>query len=357
MKLAIIGTQGIPNTYGGFETLTEYLVEHLSSELEITVFCSSADKNEKLKSYKGAKLKYIPITSHGAFGIIYDSISLLLSVFRYDRILILGFGSGFIIPFFRFYKKKFILNFGGLDWKRDKWSPFAQRVIKMAEKFLVKNCYTLISDNVGIQDYIKAEYNRDSTLIAYGGDQAKYQPISRELVTQFPFLKNEYAFTVTRIQSDNNIEMLILAFKNQNFMPLVIVGNWKSSMYGIELREKYQKEKNIFLLDAIYDREILDVLRANCKIYLHAHSAGGTNPSLCEAMYLELPILAYSSGYNEYTTANKALYFENEIDLRKLMQNIQTFDLKKMGEQLYIVASENYIWENIAKQYLKIIKS
>jgi len=79
MKLAIVGTRGIPNNYGGFETLAEYLVEYLSKEIDITVFCSSKDIDVKLPHFKGAKLKYIPITSHGSFGIIYDSISLLMA--------------------------------------------------------------------------------------------------------------------------------------------------------------------------------------------------------------------------------------------------------------------------------------
>src|SRR4051794_38667302 len=114
MKLAIVGTRGIPNNYGSFETLAEYLVEYLSKEIDITVFCSSRDIDVKLPHFKGAKLKYIPITSHGSFGIVYDSISLLMAVSKYDRILFLGFGGGFVIPFLKKYRSKIILNIGGL---------------------------------------------------------------------------------------------------------------------------------------------------------------------------------------------------------------------------------------------------
>src|SRR5689334_5830363 len=118
LNLAIVGVRGLPNNYGGFETLAEYLVEHLSNEINITVFCSLIDMEVKLPYFKGAKLKYIPITSHGSLGILYDSVSLLLTVFKYDKILLLGFGGGFIIPFLRRYRSKIILNIGGLDWKR-----------------------------------------------------------------------------------------------------------------------------------------------------------------------------------------------------------------------------------------------
>src|SRR3984957_17694056 len=99
MRLAIVGTRGIPNNYGGFETLAEYLVKHLADQVEITVYCSSKDMNSNLAEYNVAKLKYIPVTSHGAFGIVYDTLSLLSAVNKYDKVLLLGFGGGFLMPF------------------------------------------------------------------------------------------------------------------------------------------------------------------------------------------------------------------------------------------------------------------
>lgn len=354
MKLAIVGTRGLPNNYGGFETLAEYLVENLAQEIDITVFCSSKDLPEKNHTYKGAQLRYIPITSHGALGIIYDSISLLLALKKYDKILFLGFGGGFIMPFIKKYHKKIILNIGGLDWKRDKWSPRAQKVIKKAEELLVKNCSCIVSDNKGIQDYLKQEYNKESTLIAYGGDQAKKINFTNENILEYPFLKNPYAFIVTRIQSDNNIEMLLSAFKNQTKLPLVIVGNWNNSEYGITIKNKYNNEKNLILLDAIYDREKLDILRSNCTIYIHGHSAGGTNPSLVEAMYLKLPIFAYASGYNENTTFNKAKYFANESELISLINTFESIDMEMMGKDLKELADIHYRWSHIANEYKKL---
>jgi len=114
MRLAIVGIRGIPNNYGGFETLAEYLVEYLAGEMDITVYCSSKDMDSNLTSHNGAKLKYIPITSHGAFGIIYDTVSLFKAVNRYDKVLLLGFGGGFLMPFLRKKNKaKITVNIGG----------------------------------------------------------------------------------------------------------------------------------------------------------------------------------------------------------------------------------------------------
>jgi glycosyltransferase involved in cell wall biosynthesis len=355
MKLAIVGTQGIPNNYGGFETLAEYLVEYLAKEIDITVFCSSKDIDVKLPYYKGAKLKYIPVTSHGSFGIVYDSISLLLAATKYDKILFLGFGGGFVMPFLKKYKSKIILNIGGLDWKREKWSTFAQKVIKRAEEQLVKNSGNIVSDNLGIQQYIKEEYGKESILIAYGGDQAKKREITKDWLRKYLFLKSDYAFSVTRIQPDNNIDMILEAFADQTILPLVMVGNWDSSSYGKETRAKFSGKENLILLDAIYDREKLDVLRSNCKIYIHGHSAGGTNPSLVEAMHLGLPVFAFASGYNEYTTKNKAIYFRDKAELISLINKYRLINLEQIGNNLKQIAEKDYVWSLIADKYKKVI--
>ncbi|WP_080903455.1 DUF1972 domain-containing protein [Parabacteroides sp. Marseille-P3160] len=355
MKIAIVGIQGIPNNYGGFETLTEYLVKYLSRDFEITVYCSSKDIKTKQTTWNGAKLEYIPISSHGAQGIIYDSIALCRACFSNDKILFLGFGGGFVIPLLKKFKPKIILNFGGLDWKRDKWSASAQRMIKIAERNLVKNSSVVIADNIGIQQYIKQEYQIDAPLIAYGGDQAKHLPVTDGMKERYPFLNSRYAFSVARIQPDNNIEMMLEAFSRFPGFPFVIVGNWNVSAFGRSLRNKYAGQKNLFLLDAIYDREILDVLRSNCAVYLHGHSAGGTNPSLCEAMYLGLPVIAYASGYNEYTTQNDAIYFKDKDTLAAIIDQIDSFNLKMIGEKLEKTAREYYRWSEIALKYKRII--
>lgn len=354
IKLAIVGIRGLPNNYGGFETLADYLVQYLANEIDITVYCSATDMESRLSIYNGARLRYVPITSHGALGVLYDSLSLMQALFRYDKILLLGFGGGFVMPLLKMYSKKIILNIGGLDWKRSKWSPFAQKIIKKAEQLLIANSDCIVSDNISIQNYIKRAYNRESTLIAYGGDQAVCQPITTDWILKYPFLKDDYAFTVCRIQLDNNIDMMLEAFKGGE-IPFVLLGNWNNSRYGIETKAKYAGIQNLILLDAIYEREELDVLRSNCTLYIHGHSAGGTNPSLAEAMHLALPIFAFASGYNENTTADLALYFKDADALRVLVKNYKQIDLKKIGTVLLQFAQKNYLWRDIAYKYKKLI--
>ena len=359
MKIAIVGTQGLPNQYGGFETLADYLVKNLSNRHDITVYCSSKSIGRGADEYCGAKLRYINVADHGASGIIYDSLCLIDAQKRsFDVILILGSLQFPALPFLT--KKtlnKVVSNFGGLDWLRSKWGSLAQKYIYYTVKMTVKYSKEVISDNKKIQDYIKQDFGKDSHLIAYGGDQSQHLPITPEMTERYPFLNGKYAFTVTRIQPDNNIEMMMKAFMMADSIPFVLVGNWNKSDYGIEIKKKYEKKRDLILLDAIYDKSILDVLRSNCYFYLHGHSAGGTNPGLCEAMNLGLPIMAFSNGYNENTTNHQARYFKDEDELCSLIKTIKKEELDNMRPLMKQYADAHYIWEYIAKEYEKLFVS
>ena len=354
-KVAIIGTVGIPAKYGGFETLTEYLTKHLSEKFDFTVFCSAKEYNEKLKEYNGAKLKYIDFKANGVQSIIYDIISIFKSIGKNDTLLILGVSGCIVLPIVRLVsKEKIVVNIDGLEWKRDKWKWYAKKFLKFSEKVAVKNADVVISDNRVIQRYVKEEYGKDSVYISYGGDHVKKLPLSNDLVEKFPFLKEKYAFTVCRIEPENNIHLILEAFKEYKDLNLVIIGNWQSSEYGKKLFEKYSNNENIFLLNPIYDQNILNQIRSNCYVYLHGHSAGGTNPSLVEAMHLELPIIAFGVEYNKETTDYQARYFDNVQKLIEIISDVDENELMRIGKKMKEIANRNFTWEKVCNSYAEV---
>ena len=358
-RLSIIGTVGLPAKYGGFETLTEHLVENLNQKYDMRVYCSGKQcaKSERKSFYKGAKLSYLPLNANGIQSIPYDTLSIIHALFKSDVLLILGVAGAWILPFVRlFSNKKIIISIDGIEWKRDKWNWLAKWYLFWAESIAVKYSHIDISDNEAIQDYTAARYGSLSRIIEYGGDHTIKVAKNTEAIKQYPFLEKDYAFKVCRIEPENNVHVILSAFSKNKNLPLVIVGNWNNSEYGIELKNKYQNQDHIHLLDPIYNQEKLDVLRSNAALYIHGHSAGGTNPSLVEAMYLGLPILAYGVSYNRVTTENKAHYFYREEEINSFLVRLDKINLKACGNELEKIAHLRYTWEGIANRYQLLVE-
>ncbi|MDB4302830.1 DUF1972 domain-containing protein [bacterium] len=351
-KIAIIGTVGLPSNYGGFETLTEYLTKDLGDRFDITVFCSSTSYKTKLKTHNNAKLKYLPLNANGIQSILYDIISIFFALLFADTLLILGVSGCIVLPLVKLISsKKVIVNIDGLEWKRAKWGRFSKYFLKYSEKIAVTFADTIVTDNRVIQQYVKNSYNIESIYIPYGGDHVSKKTITTQVLKHFTFLNTPYAFKVCRIEPENNIHIILEAFANTGTINFVVIGNWANSTYSKNLKLQYAHFKNICMLDPIYNQDILNQIRSNCFLYIHGHSAGGTNPSLVEAMSLGLPVCAYDVSYNRETTSNSAIYFKDSIALQSLLQNIDTSLLNTNARKMLLLASDNFTWRKIATAY------
>ena len=354
-KVAIVGAVGLPANYGGWETLVDNLTLQLQDRFDITVFCSSKRYNKKLKEFNGAKLKYINLNANGIQSIPYDCISIYQSLKFADTILVLGVSGCICLPLVRFFGiSRIIVNIDGIEWKRGKWNKFAKLFLKISERFAVKFAHFLITDNEGIQNYVFEKYAVKSHLIAYGGDHV-LEKKNTQFSDKYDFLSEDYIFSVCRIEPENNLDIILKAVSLLSSHKLVIIGNWSNSAYGSDLKKKYQKFQNLYLLDPIYDQVILGNIRTNCSLYVHGHSAGGTNPSLVEAMYLGLPIVAFDVEYNRFTTQNKSLYFKSCEQLIAILKDLDNINLRKVSSDMKSIALKEYTWPKITKEYANLL--
>ena len=350
-KVAIVGIQGVPAKYGGFETLVENIIgENCSSNIQYTIFCSAKDYEKRMNSYKGAKINYVPFFhANGAQSTPYDILSMMKCIGRFDTVVILGVSGCLFLPLFRlFYRKRLIVNIDGLEHRRDKWGRFAKWFLRSSEAMAVRCADVIIADNKGIQTYVSETYHRSSELIAYGGDHVmRNVPEAKqaEILDNIKLKRQDYAVSVCRIEPENNCHITLEAFAKCG-RELVFIGNWNHSTYGKELKERYGKCSNIHLLESVYDLDMLFTLRKNAGLYIHGHSAGGTNPSLVEAMFFGCPILAFDVIYNRATTFNKAYYFKNSMELITLIAHPHLD-----GHIMRLLAEQHYTWKLIAKQY------
>lgn len=349
IKVDIVGIVGLPACYGGFESLVQNLVNYQSDNVDYTVYCSGKTYVEKCSKYKHATLKYLPFNANGISSIPYDIVGLFLSMFKKkDVMLILGVSGCIFLPIFRFFSSaKIVTNIDGLEWKRDKWGWGAKRFLKFSEKMAIKYSDVIIADNEAISQYILSEYGVVSEVIAYGGDHAIVH-------NSLPENKDDYFFTVCRIEPENNIAMILDAFsKTTNH--LKIVGNWNSSSYGSYLKGKYIGFQNIEVIDPIYDIKKLFELRSKCRGYIHGHSAGGTNPSLVEAMHFYTPIIAFDCNFNRFSTENSAFYFKSADELVSILikksDHHSRVEDDLCAKKMKDIAMRRYTWEKITNMY------
>ena len=361
-KIALIGTNGIPAKYGGFETLTEYLAKALNEEFKVSVYCAKTPKENRLKRHLNSRLIYLPFRANGWQSMIYDAISIIHAFFYSDVLVILGFSGIFAFPFKVFFrKKKIVFNIGGIEWQKVRGrKAFAVIEIK-AKKWFEKVCVSysdvVITDNQVLWDYVKETYHVDSILAEYGGDHAVHKPVSVSLVEKYPFLSKNYDISISRAQEDMNIHMLIEAYKLIPDRNLVIVSNWESSEYGLKLKgEKIEKYSNIYLQDAVYNLDELNAIRSNGQIYFHSHSLCGTAPSLTEAMSLGLPVICFDVNTNRSSTEEKSFYFKDSNSLVRILDHLDESSITLLGKNMHEIAIRRYTWSRIAEIYRKCIK-
>jgi glycosyltransferase involved in cell wall biosynthesis len=357
-RVAIIGTVGLPARYGGFETLAAQLVTHLGHDHALTVYCSGKQypQSNRPRFVGEARLHYIPLQANGMQSILYDALSILHALFYADVLLVLGVAGAWTFPFIRlFTRKKIVVSIDGIEWKRAKWGQVARWFLAWSEGLAVRYSHIDISDNEAIQDYTAARYGTLSRIVEYGADHVQPGIASAADKAQYPFLRFPYAIKVCRIEPENNVELVLEAFAALSRHKLVLIGNWDHSHYSRALRERFSGYANLYLLDPIYDQARLDVLRSNAHVYIHGHGAGGTNPSLIEAMFLGLPVLAFGVSYNRKTTEDKAHYFRSAAELQQLVETLPLHALMQQAAMMRRIAERRYTWAVVADRYRQLI--
>lgn len=360
MKIAILGTRGIPNYHGGFEQFAEFFSIFLHQKgIEVYVYCSSIHLYKE-STYKNVKRIVCNDTEDkiGTAGqFLYDLNCIMDARKRnFDVILQLGYTSSSIWSFLFPKNALIVTNMDGLEWKRTKYNLIVQKFLMFAEKLAVKNSDYLISDSIGIQEFLEKKYKKESKYIAYGAtlfDSPDFTKIQSIVGTPY-----SYDLLIARMEPENNVETIIKGYlKKDSSRKLLLVGNQEGTKFGKYLFEKYNANKSIVFLGAIYDMNTLDNLRYYSNLYFHGHSVGGTNPSLLEAMACNCCIVAHDNVFNKSILSDDAFYFSNENQLAEYL-----FLEKKQTDVLLKIENNNnkiryqYDWDVINTAYLDFIK-
>ncbi len=228
MKIAILGTRGVPNHYGGFEQFAEFFSVYLAAKGHQVYVYNSHNHPYQEKTFKGVSLIhcYDPEFKIGTAGqFIYDLNCILDSRKRsFDIILQLGYTSSSVWYFLLPKRPLIVTNMDGLEWKRTKYSKAVQNVLKFAEKLAVKSSDYLISDSLGIQKYITEKYNKPSTYIAYGAHVFEHP--EEEILKEYDVEKYEFNMILARLEPENNIETILDGIVlGNNQATILVIGN------------------------------------------------------------------------------------------------------------------------------------
>ena len=364
----------MPAQYGGFETFVDELVSHQQSDqIKYHVANLSKGASGKHSDYKTADVFDIKARHFGPANVIFydrDAINYALSYIKENKIMnpifyVLGNTLGAFIG--HYAKKihkiggKLLVNPDGLEWKRSKWVKPIQMYLKFSEQKMAKIADLIISDNQGIEDYLKAEYGDvTSTVIAYGTN-----PAARDMAIDMTWFDaqevklKDYYLVVGRFVPENNYEAII-----QNFMAsdttrdLVIITNHQGNPYFDKLREitGFEQDKRVKFVGTVYDKETLTAIRQQAFAYIHGHAVGGTNPGLLEAMGATDLNLVYDVSFNRNVALDSALFWQldNLTALIAQAEKLETLEITRLAEQARAIIAEKYTWERIVAQYERL---
>lgn len=358
MKIAILGTRGIPNHYGGFEQFAEFFSVYLVQKGHDVYCYNSHNHPYQEKTFNGVNLIYQndPEHKYGTFGqFIYDYNCIMDSRKRdFDIILQLGYTSNSVWYFLLPKKPIIITNMDGLEWKRTKYSKPVQQFLKFAERLAAISSDYLVSDSLGIKKFLQEKYKKESTYIAYGAHP--FSNPNEEILSQYNVEKEKFNMIMARFEPENNLDMVLQGVAlEEDQTPILVIGKHETK-YGEYLKTKFKDNKNIRFLGGIYNIEHLDNLRYFSKLYFHGHSVGGTNPSLLEAMASKALIAAHNNDFNKGILKENGYYFSNPAEVKNILKTIRKNDNLQLVENNYKAIINDFNWNKINGQYLQLFE-
>ncbi len=377
-NVIIIGSRGYRYNYGGWETfVTEFVNNCVDKDINFYIpYLTHNKKNNKNITHIG-KLEqvelYVPNTGFTTmFNFTIKSMNYYIKYLRKNKlkntiIVILGSKIGPLMP--KYYHDlhklgaKVVMNPDGIEWKRDKWAWWIKKCFKISEKYHVKYTDQVVCDSKAIKEYIDSEYkvSNKSSFIAYGtymNNKIQDENRCKKFFKEKDIKSNNYYLYVGRFVPENNIETIISEFMASNTKKkLLLVTNYEENefYYHLKSNTKFYKDERIVFLGPVYDKELLSYLRMNAYGYIHGHSAGGTNPSLLEALaYTKLNIL-FDVEYNKEVGQDACYYFSNvHSSLARIINicdELKKNKIEKMGKECIDIIKNNYTWPIIVSKY------
>jgi len=357
MRIAILGTRGIPANYGGFETFAEHLSTRLAARgHDVTVYCRAHYVSPRELEFQGVKLKVLPTIRHKYFDtIVHTFLSALHAApKRYDAALICNAANAPFAAILRLAGTPVALNVDGLEHKRKKWNSIARRYYLIAERLATILPTETVTDARVIQEYYRARYRTESTMIAYG---AEVERRPDPLVRRWRVEPNRYVLYVSRLEPENNAHLVIEAFKRvRTAHKLLIVGDAPYAReYINDLKARARRDRRIIFTGFVFGRDYR-ALQQNAYCYIHATEVGGTHPALLEAMGFGNCVLTLAAPENIEAIGDAGIAYTDENDLAEKLQRVLRDGslVHSYRNRAQARVLEYYDWDYVVDQYERL---
>jgi glycosyltransferase involved in cell wall biosynthesis len=356
MRIALLGTRGVPARYGGFETAVEEVGRRLADRGHgVVVYCRTQNGDgTRPKQHLGMDLVHLPAApkrsletlSHSALSVAH------LSVHRTDAAIVFNAANAVLLPALRAARIPVATHVDGLEWKRAKWGPVGQRYYRLAESLAVRWSDALIADAEGIAKYYRTEFGTPTELLTYG---APLIAPGHDRLAELGLEPDGYHLVVARFEPENHVDVIVEGYvRSGAAKPLVVVGSAPYSD-AYTARVHAVADGRVRFLGGVWDQVQLDQLYANCFTYLHGHSVGGTNPSLLRAIGAGAAVLAYDVDFNHGVVGEAGRYFSSPADVAELVETAESDPeaVRRAGRRARQLAA-GYDWDIVADGYERL---
>ena len=358
MRIAILGTRGIPASYGGFETFAEHLSTRLVARgHQVTVYCRAHYVSPRQLEYHGVRLKVLPTIRHKYLDtVVHTFLSAIHAVpSRFDAALVCNAANAPFVPILRLTGTPVAINVDGLEHKRKKWGWLGRSYYLLAERLCTVFPNVTITDAQVIHDYYRARYNAPSTMIAYGAEVER-RP-DRQAVRRWRTEPNRYVLYVSRLEPENNAHLVIEAFKKvRTAYRLLIVGDAPYARdYINDLKARARGDKRIVFTGFVFGQDYR-ALQQNAYCYVHATEVGGTHPALLEAMGYGNCVLTLATPENLEAVGDAGIAYTDESDLAEKLQRVLRDGslVQSYRHRAQVRVQRYYDWDRIVDRYERL---
>lgn len=357
MRVAFIGTRGVPASYSGFETCVEQVGRRMVERgHDVTVFCRTTHYRQRPPSYLGMKLRYLPAVKEKHLETLSHTALSTLRLRRQTAIVCMGVGNAPVVRTLELRGRKTVFNVDGADWQREKWGRFARWYLRTCEGLAAKGKSIVVADAEAVQQYYRREFGRDSELVRYGAEP----PADRGTATldQFGLKPGQYLLFVGRMVPENAPQDFLEGVREAGIgAPAVVVGD---ATYAEEFKQSLRK---LAAANAVFTGyqfgAAYQQLSAHAGLFVLAAMVGGTHPVLVEQMAAGNAILARETESNREVLGDAGLYWRTPADLAAILRELWPDEerRRRLGEAARARAEERYSWDQVTDRYLELCQS